>query len=509
MRFLTQPWLRLLDAMANKSMAAYYIFVWLLTIIGYGFVFIFPLLTVIAITYIIKSSISSSPLTWGTDQWIPILTMLVIGSASAWISLKIFRIKPDLPAGKPMEADAFPRLFEFIHEYQEAYNAPKYHNVKLIPEFEIKIIRTPVCGFPVKYKNTLLIGLPILLGLSELHFKILLARQIGYLAQTRSHLSRHIVYIRDILNIYKRIYSSSWKPETILLRLFYSWYSPFYSVCTRTMVRFQAYIKDSCMQDIAPSEVIAEAMAVYHVKKLYIETIFWPQLLNAAYDMENPPYLPNQSTSRMIEENLDQERIQSLVESELLKETETGSVIPSLKCRLQELGYDSLYISDQYIGTNAKDLLGDQLITISKQMDNIWYLKNKKEWMMKYQIGAEEKEKLNSMIQQASHGSFTNRDINTYLSLIKKYVDPDQALSLYKVIIEKYELDGDVYYELGKALIKADDALGPPALDAAMKKQPALTVECCNYIVEYMVRHGDNAQAQTYRRLILEFKAEN
>jgi hypothetical protein len=497
-----------MNALADRYTALYYSIIWLFAAIGYGYVFIFPILTILSLGLIINAVTTKSPLQWELNDWTVSIVALLVGVIATWISSKIIKIKPDLPTGKPLDEKGFPTLLGRISEVCSSFDAPEIHHVKLTPHFRIEITRTPTSGFPLKYTNTLLIGLPVMSCTSPLQFKLLLARHIGYLAQAKTGFNKKINYLRHILKIYNHTYGRSWKPDTILLRLFYSWYVPFFNLTAIPMERIESYNKDKCMLEVAPSDNIAAAITDFHIKKLFMETRFWPELNNSAYKLENPPYFPYASMSRYIAKELNADNIRFLYETEIARDIEIDSNIPSLKDRLFAIGYDELIAADESTDTAANYFFGESTGDIYKQFDNVWYLKNKKTWNQKYSQSLQEKEQLKLMRGQLTKSLLSDTEMKEYLQLIERYIAPERALPLYKEIINTNPQDSDLCFDLGRFLLNADDSSGINVLKTSMEQNPAHTVDCCNHIVEYLVKHGDAKEAQHYRHVSLEHQAE-
>lgn len=274
------------------------------------------------------------------------------------------------------------------------------------------------------------------------------------------------------------------------------------------MERLESYRKDSCMLEITPSENAAAIVADFHIKKLFMETRFWPELNNSAYKMEAPPYFPHACMSRFIKNELGTDKIKLMYEAEIDRELEIDSKIPSLKSRLDAMGYDELIPIDENAETAARYFFEARTEDIYKQLDNIWYLKNKKIWDQKYNQGLQEKKQLKLMHGQVAKSLLSDTEVKEYLLLIEKYVDPEKTLSLYKGIVSTNPQDSDLCLDLGRLLLEANDSSGISVLKISMNQNPDHTIECCNHIVEYLVKHDNTKEAQHYRRIILEHKAE-
>ncbi|MCW8830830.1 MAG: hypothetical protein OQK32_04825, partial [Gammaproteobacteria bacterium] len=379
----------------------------------------------------------------------------------------------------------------------------------LTTRFRIELVRTPVHGYPTNFINTLLIGLPVMTCMSPLQFKLLLARQIGHLSKKERSFSRQLVLLRNVWQSYAQVYAQSWRPETFLLRLFFSWYAPFFHNSTIAAVRLEAFAKDQMLREITPSSNAAEAIAVFEIKKRYLHTNFWPKLNDAAYAAAKPPYLPYSAMATIMNKVLDHDAnyAQKCYEAAINREVINSSEMPNLMKRLTAIGYEDFIMPEASDDKAAHHFLGEHQKDLLKQMDNIWYLKNKSVWSKRYKQGIEERRRLKILREQAAKALLSNAEAREYLLLIDKYIDAKKALPLFKEIVKTNSMDAEVCYELGRLLLEADDEGGVDALKIAMETDPSKTADSCQHIVNYMARHGHVQEAQHYRRMILEHQA--
>lgn len=509
MSFFARLWVQRLASLAEISPASYYLLALLMAYAGYAYLLLFPLLLAISITLLGYTIYLGSPLLWSLNDWLLAALLVSVAAASARICFVLYHSRPEQPAGRPLEADEFPILLNRISELVTTYGAQEIHHVKLTSHFRTEIIRTPTAGFPSKFINTLLIGLPIMSCMSPLHFKLLLARKIGHLALCNTSRSRRLLYLRHVWIMYQRHYSQSWNVDTIILRLFFSWYAPFFYLSTIPAALKEVFVQDKCMLDITPSENAAEVIATFEIKKRYLETVFWPELDASSYMTPKPEYLPFSSMNSIMSKALDSRTAQHYYETETNRTVEVESETPDLKSRLNALGYKDFTVPDSKKETAAHHFFGDGLSAIHKQLDNIWYLKNKTLWARRYHQGVEEKKRLKILREQATQALLSNTEAREYLLLIEKYMDANKALPLYKEIIKTNCMDAEVCYELGRLLLIADDVDGIDALEMSMSINEERTADCCHHIINYMVLHGNVKEAQHYRRIVLEHQVEH
>ena len=499
-------WMGRMDAMANASPALYYLFAWLLAAVGYGYLMLFPILAGFAVAFIGYMVTQASPPQWTSTDWIIALVLLGISALATWTTRAITLTRPDLPPGRPMTKADFPLLVNHIKQLVATYSAPELEQIKLTTRFEIEIIRSPVHGFPSSFNHTLLIGLPVMSCMSAMQLKLLLAREIGHLAQCRRNHNRRIIYLRSVWQHYAQEYSHDWKPDTLLLRLFFCWYAPFYSLGSEAAVKLEEFVKDRSMLEITPTENAAETIAVFEVKKRFIENEFWPELNDMAYIQPRPTWLPYSSMNSHIAEKLDKEKTQAYYNNETGQYSAADKERALLHQRMKRLGHDEFIIPAPRPESAATHFFGNALKQIQQQMDNIWYLKNKTIWSKRYQQGINEKKQLKHFRDKAAKALLSNEEAHRYVLLLQKHLEPDKSRPLLYEILKTNSHDPHVCLEIGHLLLKANDKQGVDALNLAMEMSAELTVECCHQIVKYMVLNGDMNQAQTYRKKILTYQ---
>lgn len=510
MQFLKRQWQKQLDTLAGSHPKLYYALVWLIAGIGYGFLLMFPVLSIFSVLFI-ADLISETPIQqWSAYSWILTVCLVGISAYSAWVSLYIFKAKSKLPIGRPIVAKEFPLFFDRLEELCTTFKAQKIHQVKLTPDFDINIVRTPKSGFPFGFNNTLLVGVPVLSSMSPSHVRLLLARDIGHLASIRSNINRGLIYLRSIWSGYAKYYSSSWKPESFLLRVFFFIYAPFYKASTSALVRLESHMKDTYMFELTHADNIAELITGYQIKRHYIEQHFWPELNDMAYKQAKPSFLPYGMMASVIDKRLDAATIQQIYNTEIEHNAVIGAERPCLSNQLHTIGIEDLNFSmpEKKQETAANHFLADRLKDVLAQMDNVWYLENRTVWNLRYQRGQEEKKKLKLLHEQAKQNLLSNDEAIDYLLLVDKYLVAEKSVPIYNKMLQRDSNDANLHYTAGRLLIKADSPNGVDTLCKAMNQSVDLTEQCCQHIIEYMVRHDNPAEAQKYRRKILEHQAD-
>jgi len=498
-----------MDALADSVPALYYPLTSLFAAVGFGYLALFPVFAAFSLAFIGYIAWKTPVFEWTAAEWILSLGLLVIAGLASWTSAAIIRLRPELPPGKPLLSGDFPTLLNRINELCSTFNSPYIEHIRLTTRFDIELVRTPASGFPLRFTNTLLIGLPVMSCISPLHLKLLLARQIGHLALSRKQPNRRIIYLRHVWQQYANLYARDWRADTVLLRIFVVPFTALFVTSTHAMMRLETFVRDHCLLDITPAEKAAEAIAIYEIKKRFVDEEFWPALNDKAYTHANPPYLPYTEMDNIMSRKLNERNARIYFEKETSRTVATGDEKPGLRQRLARLQHDDLTIPGHRTDNAAHHFFGQSLGVIQKQLDNVWYLQNKTVWSNRYKQGMSEKQQLRNLREQAAKALLSNAEARLYLQLLNKYVAPDKALPLCYEVLKTNSLDAGVCFEVGRILLAANDARGIEALNMAMDISSSLTVDCCQHIIKYMVGKGDMRDAQRYRRMILAHQVES
>lgn len=509
MTFLTNFWLKRMDALADAAPALYYPLLSLLAAIGFSYLALFPIITLFALVFTGYIAWKTPVPDWNTVEWVFSLILLVTAGLAGWTTLAISKLRPELPPGKPLLSGDFPALLNRINELSSTYDSPHIEYIRLTTRFDIELVQTPASGFPIGYTYTLLIGLPVMSCMSPLHMKLLLARQIGHLALSRKQPNRRLIYLRHVWQQYAQLYARGWRADTVLLRLFVVPFAAFFMMSTRAAMRLETFVRDRCLLDITPNEKAAEAISIYEIKKRFIDDEFWPELNDKAYTHASPPYLPYSEMDNIMRKALDERNARIYFEKETARELTTGDERPGLRQRLTRLHHEDLTIPGHKADNAAHHFFGKSLGIIQKQLDKVWYLQNKTIWSKRYKQGMAEKKQLKSLREQAAKSLLSNAEARLYLQLLNKYVAPEKALLLCYEVLKTNSLDAGVCFEVGRILLSAKDARGIEALHMAMDISRSLTVDCCQLIIKYMVGKGEMRDAQRYRRMILAHQVES
>jgi Zn-dependent protease with chaperone function len=124
-------------------------------------------------------------------------------------------------------------------------------------------------------RNTLLIGLPLLLSLSGEQARAVLAHEFGHLSGNHSAFSAWIYRLR--LSWYRVMgaFDQAQGFGTALLRRFFHWYAPYFNAYSFALARGNEYEADAISVRLTSVKAAAQALVSTHVRSDALHQHYW------------------------------------------------------------------------------------------------------------------------------------------------------------------------------------------------------------------------------------------
>lgn len=164
----------------------------LLVVLGYGVIFSLLALLISLLGGSVWAALSSS-------AFLILLLkkkLIIVLVGVVWVLIKSLFIHFDEPKGLLLQRQQFPNLWSHIDELQVELKTPKIHRIIMIAEMNASISQIPRFGIFGPYKNTLTLGLELLLTLSPEQAKSVLAHEFAHLSGNHGKFSGWIYRVR-------------------------------------------------------------------------------------------------------------------------------------------------------------------------------------------------------------------------------------------------------------------------------------------------------------------------
>jgi Zn-dependent protease with chaperone function len=193
------------------------------------------------------------------------------------------------PQGRRITRAGSPALFAALDEIQRTLNAPAPDVVLIDGQFNASVTEIPrygIVGLPRRY---LVIGLPLLEGLTTDECRAILAHELAHLS--RRH-GRRLVWVARLSVTWQNLAASleagrHWGRALFLP--FFRWYAPRFALYAHAVARRDEHESDALAAECVGAAVTARALLRLHVQQQFLAESFLPTIYRLSADRAEPP----------------------------------------------------------------------------------------------------------------------------------------------------------------------------------------------------------------------------
>ncbi|MBF7073425.1 M48 family metallopeptidase [Glaciecola sp. MH2013] len=394
--------------------------------------------------------------------------LIFLIAPAAWLVLKSVWVKVSAPQGYELSRRDYPLLHEQVRQLSKELNTANIHRIIMVPELNAGIAQTPRLGIFGWQKNTLCLGLELLMTLSVEECKAVIAHEMGHLSASHSRFNNWVYRVRLI---WHRIDSSLQQNDSIVtkpLRTFFAWYSLHFAGYSFALARFNEYEADAAAASVESKRALASALGLTEAMATAMEKQFWAQIWQQANTEEKAPSDIYEQLYAFILNYR-----QSLDERDLLAnmntKTSAEDTHPCLKDRLSALGFDSPIILKSDAEANAaKQFLGDNLSVLVEIYNKEWEQSVSDDWQAHHKYGKEIKAEASS-IDISDISNIGLEEAHLWLNANSQFNQGELQLATLEQLQAKFPDDNALRLHLAKHLqnsnIEAAETLYVDMLD--------------------------------------------
>ena len=225
---------------------------------------------------------------------------------------------------------------------------------------------------PFLNSRTLIIGLPVLLTMSPLYFRALLARRIGQLSTKHTPVSTRLYFLNDIWLQFKDSCKQSKNKFAQILGYFFQVYSPAYQTILMPLLQGEELEADSYGMDLINDNDMNECLVYEEVVTQFLKNKFWPKIYHLAKRSKTPEFMPYSQMTKVVKAGITDCEISETIQTALKLDINHPSPFPSLKKRLNHLGHASPRPPKRLAKTAAEYFLGNSQEKIIQLFDKRW-----------------------------------------------------------------------------------------------------------------------------------------
>ncbi|WP_455211677.1 hypothetical protein [Kaarinaea lacus] len=355
---------------------SYFTLVLAAALAGYGFLLLFPLLSIVALIELVAVA-QSVPFTINTlSQGLVWVGVFIFGVA---ISHHILTIKFELPKGVELPASKAPKLFSRLENNIEGafwlnFFRPKFCSILLSEQFVLEIHKTPVSGIPVWSKNTLVIGFPVLQTMPEYYFECALERKLIQYSKGRNMVTNWLYQLQDIWFLYPSAFSHRKLLGEQIIVWFFKLYAPFYKRLSLYAAQQEELAADTmALREMNDSDLF-KTIQSQTVAQHFFHKVYLPMVNNYIKTKSvNPTKLtPYTTLLGVFRKNIDAERCRQWLETFQRSTVNTRSIMPAFSQRMHNMGQTKIRLPELGQRSAAEIYFGAYYPKVAQHMDSVW-----------------------------------------------------------------------------------------------------------------------------------------
>ncbi|WKE66329.1 M48 family metalloprotease [Gallaecimonas kandeliae] len=477
---------------AARDIKAYRLKLAAFALLGYGVIFSLVALLVLLLGGTLWVAFLSSGL------FLLLLSKKIIFliAAAIWTLLRALWVPFDAPSGYRLERRHFPKLFAQIDELATTLSALRIHQVILEDSLNAAVVQHPRFGLLGGQRNSLILGLQLLLVLSPQEMRSVLAHEFGHLSGNHSRFNAWIYRVRlswqRIMDGFEE--QGAWGAK--LLRRFFDWYSPTFSAYSFALARRNEYESDQVAAQLTSAETAAKALLRSYTTASFLEERYWQPFHDQADLEPQPPVPPFRGLADFLKTSPPPaEELSARTAGELAQQTHYADTHPALKDRLAALvpAPPPLAASGQ---SAAEAWLGERFDALIAHFDEQWQRAYLPHWQRRHQRVQEAKVKLAELRQQAPQA--LSDDQFWDLATATNELEGDAAAQpLYLSYLERDPGSIGAAYQLGRILAAEGDEAALPYLEKAFD-HPHTLGDAARWGYQLLLDKGKEEEAQLW-----------
>jgi len=251
------------------------------------------------------------------------------------------------------------------------------HRIIVSAEYELDIVKTPKWILPLWSKNTLVIGLPLLLCVTPKQFECMVARRIGQFSKRQNPITNWLYQLRGIWKQYSDAYAKQPYIDTKVMQWIYEVYAKSYDLVSVYAARTDELYADKYLMELYSHENVSEMISVDAVCRWYLTCRYWPAINKIVATKTATPMTPFRKLAPAIRVNLKADKLPAILKEVSRVVPDWKDPIPSMKIRLDHIGHDKPHMSENIGESAAEHFLGASLNGSLNLLDKLWLKKNK------------------------------------------------------------------------------------------------------------------------------------
>ncbi len=424
-----------------------------------------------------------------------ILFGIVTGGLS-WAILRGLFVKMEPPEGLRLQPKHAPKLFKLVEALRKHLQAPHFHEILLTGEHNAGVVQMPRLGMFGWHRNYLVLGLPLLQGVSVEEFRAILAHEFAHLSGSHG---KHGAWIYRLRRTWEQIVGQMQARQQgggLVLGKFLGWFWPRFNARAFVLSRVQEYEADALAARVTTPVALAMGLIRTQVQGRWLEEKFWPEVYGRVKAEAAPPMtLFSELGTRIGGLHALPETSRWLTQAYHL-ETNNADTHPCLKDRLKALrGLPPEFYTQMPPAVlppplevdAAEVLLGAGVAPMAQEINQRWQKAVGPGWQEQHRTA----QKLATELAEVeAKGEESLEALWKRVEIILQRDGDEAAQELVGKVLELEPKHAEANFVRGRFLLAQEDEAGVAHLERAMQLDAFATQAGCDLLYGYYTRNG-------------------
>jgi Zn-dependent protease with chaperone function len=424
---------------------------------------------------------------------VPVIPML-------FTVLRMFFMRLPPPEGRRITRDEAPKLFAVLDKMRRKLKGPPIHQVLIDDRYNAAVSQRPRFGLFGWHTNTLMLGLPYLLGGPANEMLATIAHEYGHLCGNHGKLGAWVYRQRRTFGaLYEQVDEN--RETGILYRLLAAAldrFMPYYNAYTFVLSRQNEYEADLTASELVGAEVNACGLVRDTLLARWIHEDFWPTIFKQVDANARPAILPYAAMRTAFKAGHEKWATRERLAEAWREPSGLVDTHPALRDRVEATGEQPKLPAPVEI-TAGEVLLGTTTMRrLIAEFDQAWWKKEQKKWETRHRYVVRSRQRLQELLPQPM-SALALHDLQE-LALLKAEFDSPQAAK--PVLEHLLRQPGGPFpkaaYFYGRILLDENDDRGLDHLATAAANDRSLIESVANAGYEYQYKKRGEEAAQAW-----------
>jgi len=438
--------------------------------------------------------------------WVDVQGKILCGVAGlcilfggGWAALKALLVKVPPPTGCKITRDEAPELFAVLDDLRRQLRSAPFHEVLLIEECNAAVVQAPRLGVLGWSQNYLLLGLPLLDGLSRDEMRAVLAHEFAHLSRDHGRFSHWLYRLRRSWDeIFKQMARSGVQVQTTrgaASNRFRNWFWPKFNAHAFVLSRTDEYEADAQAARLVGQKAMASALVRLRFLGRQLGENTWPEVWQLANEQDTPPADVFVRLRNGLRTGPAEHERGRWMEEAFRTKTTNDDTHPCLTERLGALGVSTTdwvlsEVATAASPSAAESLLGAKLETLRADVHTHWHKEVEKNWRERHARATALTHRLTTLNQAVPDPS-TDADSLWDQAHVLLNLKGDKNLEpLLRQILALRPDHAAANFYLGRLLLEVGDNTGEIFLERVIEEDEDVLPQACAILRDHHRRSG-------------------